>query len=202
MKLFAILNLLVTIFLILVTPLCASIWIGGRIRNSGILACAAACGIAVIVSGYELAGMISPGERFLYPGVWIGLCWLIGAEMPAKDSAISRILNVLTIGLLACQVVFLQIGVGVASNELATLYSKLLAAKSQTEFCAIYETFRRESWDQPNRAGLDVLLTNHASAPRLPYYIYLEKNVAAPIFQTTILRYSGPGDNEDLCKSP
>ena len=31
--------------------------------------------------------------------------------------------------------------------------------------------------------ALIVLLTNHASVPRLPYYIYLEKKVEAPIFR-------------------
>jgi hypothetical protein len=95
----------------------------------------------------------------------------------------------------------MQINVGAVSNDLAALFAKLQSANSQTEFCATYETYLRQSWDEPHRTGLDVLLTNHASAPRLPYYLYLENNVAAPIFQIGILNYSGNGDNEDLCKS-
>jgi hypothetical protein len=95
----------------------------------------------------------------------------------------------------------MQMNVGAVSNDLAALYSKLRSANSQTEFCATYETYFQQSWDKPHRTGLDVLLTNHASAPRLPYYLFLERKVDAPIFQMGILDYSGPGDNEDLCKS-
>jgi hypothetical protein len=202
MKLFALLNLLVTILMICVVPLCVLVALSGRWKNRGILACAIVCGVAVVVAGYAFAGMNSPGERFLYPAVWIGLCWLIGNGLPVNDTLVSRGLTAVLIVLLACQIAFLQINVSAVSNELEALYSKLRAAGSQTEFCAIYETYRKQSGDLPHRTGLDVLLTNHASAPRLPYYIYLERNVQAPIFQITILNYTGPGDNEDLCKSP
>jgi len=200
MKLFALLNLAVTILLLGVLPFCVFVWVSGQSENRGILASAVSCGVAVVVTGYEFAGMISPGERFLYPAVWIGLCWLVGTGWPVKSSLASRTLTIMLSGLLICQIVFTQIDVGVVSNELAALHSKLRAANSQAEFCSIYESYRLQSWDAPNRNGLDVLLTNHASAPRLPYYIYLEKNVEAPIFQISILNYAGPGDNDDLCK--
>ena len=95
----------------------------------------------------------------------------------------------------------MQIYVGSVSNDLAALFSKLRSADSQTEFCATYERYLSQSWDQPHRSGLDVLLTNHPSTPRLPYYLYVERKVEAPIFQMGILDYSGQGDNEDLCKS-
>ena len=202
MKVFALLNLIVAIALTLVVPLCLLSWIRMRPRYFGVLASAVVCGIAVTAFGYEFEGMISPGERFLYPAVWIGLCWLIGAQLPSRVSGFSRALTLGVIALLACQIVFMQINVGAVSNDLAALYSKLRSADSRTEFCATYETYLRQSWDQPHRTGLDVFLTNHASAPRLPYYLYVERNVEAPIFQMGILDYSGPGDNEDLCKMP
>jgi hypothetical protein len=202
MKVFALLNLAVAILLTLVVWLCLLSWGKVRPRNFGVLASAVVCGVAVIASGYEFEGMISPGERFLYPAVWIGLCWLIGAQLPGRVSAVSRALTIGILGLLACQIVFMQINVGAVSNDLAALFSKLRSANSQTEFCATYETYRRQSWDEPHRTGLDVFLTNHASAPRLPYYLYLERKVEAPIFQMGILDYTGPGDNEDLCKQP
>jgi hypothetical protein len=85
------------------------------------------------------------------------------------------------------------------SNDLATLYSKLRSANSRTEFCEIYETYRRQSWDSPHRTGLDILLTNQASAPRLPYYFYLYDKAEPPINQISILDYNGHGDKEDLC---
>ncbi len=93
------------------------------------------------------------------------------------------------------------INVRAVSNDLASLYSNLQSSTSRAEFCDTYETYLQKSWDKPHRAGLDVLLTNHASAPRLPYYLYLQKQVEAPIFQTDILNYTGNGNNEDLCKS-
>ena len=110
----------------------------------------------------------------------------------------SQGLTVVLMGLLACQMLFLQINVGAVSNRLAALYSKLRSANSRTEFCAIYETYARQSWEEPHRTGLDLLLSNQPSAPRLPYYLYLEEKVEAPIFQQGILSYKGPGDNEDL----
>jgi hypothetical protein len=201
MKVFASLNLVVAIALTLVVPLCVLAWVRMRPRYIGVLASAVVCGIAVIASGYEFEGMISPGERFLYPALWIGLCWLMGAQLPGRVSGFTRALTIGVVALLACQIVFMQINVGALSNDLAALFSKLRSADSPTEFCAIYETYLRQSWDKPHRTGLDVLLTNHASAPRLPYYLYLERKVEAPIFQMGILDYSGRGDNEDLCKS-
>jgi hypothetical protein len=202
MKVFALLNLAVAILLTLVVSLCLLSWGKVHPRNFGVLASAVVCGVAVIASGYEFEGMISPGERFLYPAVWIGLCWLIGAQLPGRVSAVSRALTVGILGLLACQIVFMQINVGAVSNDLAALFSKLRSANSPSEFRAIYEPYFRQSWDKPHRTGLDVLLTNHASAPRLPYYLYLERKVEAPIFQMGILDYTGQGDNEDLCKQP
>lgn len=201
MKVFALVNLVVAIALTLVVPICVTSWIKVRPRYFGVLASAVVCGIAVIATGYEFEGMLSPGERFLYPAVWIGLCWLIGAQLPGCASRANRVLTVCMIALLACQIAFMQINVGAVSNDLAALYSKLRSANSQTEFCATYETYFQQSWDKPHRTGLDVLLTNHASAPRLPYYLFLERKVDAPIFQMGILDYSGPGDNENLCKS-
>jgi hypothetical protein len=201
MKVFAILNLIVTIAVTLAVPICILSWVTKRARNFGVLASAIVCAVAVIATGYQFEGIISPGERFLYPAVWIGLCWLVGAESPGQDSAASRGLTVGVVALLACQIVFMQINVAAVSNELSALFSNLRSANSRSEFCATYETWSRQSWDEPHRTGLDVLLTNHASAPRLPYYIYLERKVEAPIFQTGILNYTGQGDNEDLCES-
>ena len=200
MQLFALLNLFVALALSLVVPICIALWSSGRAKNRGVLACAIVCGLAVIVTGYEFSGMISPGERFLYPAVWLGLTWLIGERVPSEGSVLSHSVAAVSVGLIALQIIFTQINVGNVSNQLEALYSKLRSAHSHTELCATYETYLQQSWDQPHRNGLDVLLTNHASAPRLPYYIYLEQGTAAPIFQTGILNYTGPGDNEDLCK--
>ena len=201
MKVFAILNLIVALVLTLVVPLCMLSPIKLRTRHSGVLASAIVCGVAVIAAGYEFEGMISPGERFLYPAVWIGLCWLIGTRSFDRVSVGGRVLTVSLIALLTCQILFLQINVGAVSNDLTALYSRLRSAGSHAEMCAVYETYRQQSWDQPHRSGSDVLLTNHASVPRLPYYLYMENKAEAPIFQMGILSYTGPGDNEDLCKS-
>jgi hypothetical protein len=200
MKVFALLNLLITVLLILVLPLSALLWAKGRVHNRGVLACAFVCAFAVIVSPYAFAGIITPGERFLYPAVWIGLCSLAGERLPDSKSLINRTVTLTLVSLLACQAFFLQIYVGAVSNDLATLYAKLRAANSQAEFCAIYVPYVQQSWDLPHRIGFDLLLTNHASVPRLPYYLYIERNLEAPIFQTGIIEYKGHEGNEDSCK--
>jgi len=200
MKAFALLNLLVAIGLISILPLCALLLARGRSQNRGVLACAFVCALAIIASPYAFGGLIAPGERFIYPAVWLGLCWLSASWIPAESSRVSRSLTAIVVGSIACQVIFMQIYVGKVSNELAALYSKLRATNSQPEFCAIYEPYVEQSWDLPNRTGFDLLLTNHASVPRLPYYLYIERNLEAPIFQTGILDYRGHGGNEDFCK--
>ena len=200
MKLFALLNLIVTIAMTLILPFCAFEWARARKPHLGVLACAVACAIASVASGYSYAGIISPGERFLYPAVWIGMCWLIGADLPREDSALSRGLAVILVILMACQIVFLQLSVATASNGLDALYTELRSAKSQTEFCDVYETYMRQSFEKPHRTGLDLFLTSHASVPRLPYYLYLEKKLAPPIFPTGILNYSGQGDSQYFCE--
>jgi hypothetical protein len=202
MKAFAILNLAVAVALTLVIPLCIWAWTNTSTKYPGVLASAVVCGLAVIAAGYEFEGMVSPGERFIYPALWLGLCWLIGVDLPSRVSATSRIPTVGLLSLLAVQIVFMLTNVRAVSNDLAALYSRLQSASSRTEFCDTYETYLQQSWDKSHRTGLDVLLTNHASAPRLPYYLYLQKQAEAPIFQTSILNYTGNGDNEDLCKSP
>jgi hypothetical protein len=128
------------------------------------------------------------------------LCWLVAADLPRENSRSSQALAAVLGVLLACQIVFLQINVAKVSNELAMLYSKLQSANSQTELCDIYEAYVRHSFEQPHRTGLDRFLTNHASVPRLPYYIFLEKKVEAPIFPTGILNYNGHA--KDLCEPP
>jgi hypothetical protein len=193
------LNLLVTGFLTLVIPACLVFWISGHSRNRGVLAAGTACLVAAIASGYAVFGLTSPGERFLYPAVWIGLCWLIGERIPGEGSLTSRFLTLVSVVLIAGQIVFLQINVAKASNGLAALYGKLRAAKSQSEFCDIYQSYVRQSWDEQHRRGFDLLLTNHASAPRLPYYLYLERREDVPIFETSILNYSG--DSKAFCGS-
>jgi hypothetical protein len=194
----ALLNLLVTGLLTLVVPACLLFWTNGHSRNRGVLAAAVGCLVAVIASGYAVSGLTSPGERFLYPAIWIGMCWLIGESLPHKGSFVNRSLTLLSVLLIAGQIVFLQINVAKASNGLAVLYDELRAAKSHAEFCDTYESYIRESWDKPHRRGFDLLLTNHASAPRLPYYLCLERNEDAPIFATSILNYSG--DRKAFCE--
>ncbi len=201
MKFFALLNLFVAITLTLVLPICAAVWVRGRTENRGVFACAIVCAVAVIVCGYEFSGMISPGERFFYPAIWLGLTWLLGQGLPEQKSALSTGVAVVAVVLVAVQIAFMQVRVGAVSEQLEGLYSELRSAHSQAELCSTYETYVRQSWDQPHRTGLDVLLTNHASAPRMPYYIYVERNIEAPIFQIGILNYAGHGNNEDLCKS-
>jgi len=202
MKVFALLNLFVTIAMTLILPFCAFEWARARKRYTGVLACAIVCASAAVAAGYAFGGIISPGERFLYPAVWIGLCWLIGIGSPRENSALSRGLAIVVVALLACQIIFLQFSVAKASNEIDALYAKLRSAKSQTEFCEVYELYMRQSFEKPHRTGLDRFLTSHSSIPRLPYYLYLEKKLEPPIFPTGILNYSDQGSTQYFCEPP
>jgi hypothetical protein len=193
----AVVDLLTCLAMLLLVFVTAAVWIRRRV-NTPLFACSIACFAAFLATGYSFEGMISPGERFLYPSVWLALCWWM-AFRPEPRFVAGFMKGVLILAIVA-QTLFLDIYIGMTSTRLANLDTAFRSAKSHSEFCSIYKKYVSESWEKPNRVGLDRLLTNHSSVPRLPYYDYIESGEAAPIFQVGILRFSGPGDNEDLCK--
>ena len=161
---------------------------------------ATVCFAGFIGAGYSFMGWIGPGERFIYPAAWFALCWL-GAAWAGRERAIPmRALGVGLVTLLVGQMIYLDTGVATVSRQLAVLNARLNRASSQSEFCATYEAALEQGAQQPHRKGLDRFLNNVSPVLRLPYYGYLERGEAAPIFQVGLFKYDGPGNNENLCK--
>ena len=198
-KIAAVANLAICVAFALLWPACAFIWIRGGRQRSVVLLAALGCLAAVFAGGYSFAGMVSPGERFLYPAGWLALCWLAANWGALENFRIAKALTALIFALVVAQGAYLDVYGAMVSDRLQSLYAQLRAAKTQAEFCAIYDDSVSRSWDVPHRRGLDRFLTNHASAPRLPYYMFIEDRVTAPIFQIGVLSYDGPGSGESLC---
>ena len=199
MKLGAVLDVIALAGVVALWAVCATRWIGGHRAASVVLASSAACLVASVVTGYALYGWVGPGERFFYPAAGFALCWLGGNWQPSEYRAISRAIAGALVALLIAQGIFFDHWVGMVADRLGDLYVELRATRSRDEFCDVYRQFASRSWEEPHRRGLDRFLTSHASAPRLPYYMFIEDRVTAPIFQVGVLSYDGPGSGDNLC---
>jgi hypothetical protein len=178
-------------------PACLALWLRGRRKQMTLLLFAVVFLAGFFATGFAFAGMVSPGERFLYPAAWLALCWL-GANWVPRG-AVAQVLTACVLVLLAAQAVFLDVYVGRVASRLDSVYAELRAAPDRAEFCRIYESYLVREQTTAHRGGLDRFLTNHASVIRLPYYLYIERGTSAPIFQIGIFTYDGPGTGENLC---
>jgi hypothetical protein len=200
MKAAAVADLLASLAALALWPLCLAQWLRGRREHGAVLLAAALSLGAFAAGGFAVAGWVGPGERFLYPAAALALCWLGASSPPRRGSIGARAVTGAALALLLAQALFIDVYVGGVSQGLAAVYARLGAARSRAEFCEIYESYRALETPPAHRAGLDRLLTPHASVIRLPYYLFIQRDVPAPIFATGILRYEGPGDNENLCR--
>jgi len=199
MRLAAILDLAAAAFIGMMWAFCAAAWVRGRRENASVLAAAAVFAVGFPVAGFELAGTYDPGGRFLYPAAWLAMCWLGAGARVRESKLLARSATVGLVGLLAAQCAFLDVYAAGVSYHLAGVYRQLRDAPTRAEFCEIYDSYRKDEEPKPHRTGLDRFLTNHSTVVRLPYYLYAERGETAPIFQTGIFSYNGPGNNEDLC---
>ncbi|MGA7871240.1 MAG: hypothetical protein WCA22_10105 [Candidatus Binatus sp.] len=178
----------------------AAIWFGRRGYLPAMVA-AATCLFCFVATGFQFAEMISPGERFAYPALWLAICWLGSQWDPSEYPLISLLGRSLMCSLLIGQAIYLDVCVGTVSSRLGDLYAQLSATQSHGEFCSIYEAYRVESNDPAHRRGLNRFVTNHPTAPHVPYYIYAERGTESIISGSSMVRYYlGDGDRDDLCR--
>jgi hypothetical protein len=196
----AVLDLLTAITIVGIWTMCALVWIRGQRRDEIVLVAAAALAAGFLAGGSGSAGLVNPGERFLYPATWLALCWLGGAWQTGPFPRGAHLARAALCALLVAQAIFLDLYAGAAARGLEDLYAQLRAAPSRQAFCSTYEDYRRRSYGTSGRRGLDRFLPDHGTSARLPYYMYIEDRAVAPIFTSGIFKYDGPGDNEDLCK--
>ena len=153
------------------------------------------CIVAYGAGGRSIFGVFG-AERFGYPAAWLAMSWAAARWKPAGARALGIAMSLL----LAIQICALNVQVRSASSGLTTVYDKLKAAGSHSEFCSIYETYYKQTWAEPKRPGFERFLPNHQNTVRLPYYLDIERGASAPIFDAGIFNYRGPGNPSELCQ--
>lgn len=177
---------------------CAVRWFRGTRDHAACILAALLCLAGYLLGGYAIAGVFG-AERLAYPAAWLVLAWLAGNWTPARESA--RLAAICVIGAaLAIQCVYVDRAVGQVCDRLAQTYDRFAQAPSREDFCSIYEPYFQQSWGGQHRSGLERFVPDHASVIRLPYYLYIARGETAPIFDAGMFSYSGPGDNNNLCR--
>ncbi len=169
-----------------------------RGREQAVALCAAYFALAYVAAGYTFGGSFT-GERFPLPALLFACCWL--ASLPALTTGrLAMVLKLFFVGIIAVQALWLDTFAAEAAGRLAVVYSEMQAASDSSTLCSGYERYFASSWPAQGRQGLARFLPNAAGVVRLPYYIYIERNISAPIFPVALLHYEGPGNYNNLCE--
>lgn len=145
------------------------------------------CFFLFLLLPQELAGVVRPGERFLYPMLWLVFAHL-GAVLSLRRSAwISRTPIVLCLFLILLQGLYLGHHVRRVAAGAEAVYETLIAADLGGEFEVVYESHFDYEDEVPRKALLPPTFATHSPLIRLPYYLYIEQGSHAPIFPTGIL---------------
>ena len=195
----AILSLFVCGLIVAIWLVCAGSWLTRRRARAGIFAAASICLAGVVLAGFAFAGWVSPGERLLYPAAWLAMAWLGLQICPREYRRLRGAAMIVLTGLIVLQCILIDTYGRAASLEFGRAYRRLAAAESRDAFCKIYQDYVTSEQIQQHRKGLDKFLTGHSGFMRLPYYLFIERDQGAPIFQNGIFNYDGPGNNENLC---
>ena len=169
-----------------------------RGREQVVALCGACLALAYVAAGYHFGGG-NTGERFLMPGLWFACCWLTSLQVLRVGKA-AMLLRLFLVGMVAAQVLWLDTVAAEAAGRLDAAYHEMSAAPDRISFCASYARYFGASWPAHGQQGLGRFLANVPVVVRLPYYIYIEKNVSATVFPVALLRYEGPGDYNNLCE--
>ena len=105
-------------------------------------------------------------------------------------------------GLIVMQCLWLNYTVSGVSTQLNGVFGQLRTAKKQSEqqFCSVYEDYYQRSEQRHHRPIVQALIPNIRPTVRLPYYLFIEDNAAAPIFRTGLIHFSGKGSYDNLCE--
>jgi len=199
LKAFAALNLL-----------CAAIALGaiayafkGVFSSTGvervIASCAIIFAVAFVASGWMFASG-STGERFPIPAVMFACCWMTSRRLwsVGKPAVVLRLLLIMLVG---AQMLWLDTVAARAATRLNSVYAEMRTASDHGSLCTVYQRYFDASWTPSKRSGISRFLPSAAAAIRIPYFIYMEQDVSAPIFPVGLLHYEGSGSYSNLCEN-
>jgi len=202
MSLAAVANIVACLVTLAVWIWCAISWLMADAKDTRrpIALAAIVCIAAFLTTGFAIGDWVGPGERFMYPATWLALAWLASRSSPPRYDRNARFAGYVLFSVIIAQAIYVNAVVSrTVGNGLSDAYRDFAAAKSEGELCDRYRKLAQESFGPPHRRGLAPFIPNHPAVVRMPYYLYIDRDVAAPIFQVGLFAYSGPGDNENLC---
>lgn len=179
--------------------------------NAALLECfsRASIGYLIIfaVSPCNVAQVVDPGQRFIYPALWLALSMLASKPNPLKISPsppdnkieksqcsqrgklVAKVLKVVLVILLVVQAMYLHTYVRHISKDMNRLWEAMKSVDLGNEFDVIYEhIFDYEEEFNQSLTNLRLLrLPSHSPLDRIHYYLSIEKRAHARIFQTGML---------------
>jgi len=171
-------------------------------RTRLIVSAAAGYAVLAVVSGYRVA-MGNIGERFIYPALWLMVCWLGSVPEASLRGLRWPMFRRAAAALVVVQCIWLNCYVVGESRELSGEFEQLRSAKekSNREFCALYEEqcLRERQIHRGNLLRLTLPIVWPTG--RLPYYLFIHENLAGPIFPTGMLSFAAKGNYDDVCEA-
>jgi len=167
-------------------------------RRSLIARCAGCFILAYVAAGYNV-GLGNTGERFLIPALLLSCCWLTSRRaLTAGETAM--LLRLSLVGMVAAQLLWLDTVAAQAAGRLEGVYREMRTAWEGDSLCSTYARYFDASWPTPGRRDMGRFLPDAAVTIRIPYYIYIENDVSAPVLPFGPLHYQGSGNYSNLCE--
>ncbi|MBN1824490.1 MAG: hypothetical protein JW803_09240 [Endomicrobiales bacterium] len=145
---------------------------------------------AVYFSPAFYKGMSTPGERFIFPLMWLALAHLVeDVNLARLSDRVNAALKASVFGLIALQYVFLFSYGGYVSKEISKTVEVMRSRNAGREFGAVSEVYFDYGGRYVPPAYSPYLSLLHYPMIRLPYYLSIDLKRPAPIFNTGMLYY-------------
>ena len=144
------------------------------------------------ISPLYFVGILNPGQRFLYPALWMIFACVAPLFNSKINPKIGQALKITILVVFIFEAVFLFTYVGAISERMEKVYMELKRNKLGDNFYVIDESsFDYENYLQPDHQAYQLLslLPYHHPLIRLRYYINIEERTFAPIIPSGMLSY-------------
>lgn len=149
------------------------------------------------ISPLCFVGIVDPGQRFLYPALWMILACIAPLFNSKINPKIGQALKIIILVVFIFEAVFLFTYVGAISKRMEKVYMELKQNKLGDNFYVINESsFDYENYLQPDHQAYHLLPLSplplspyHLPLIRLRYYINIEERTFAPIILRGMLSY-------------
>ncbi len=138
-------------------------------------------------SPQRVAGMVRPGQRFLYPALWLIFTCAAAHIRFRRTTALQHVVMAAFVVVFTLVMLCIFISTADISREMNIMYKALKPVALEGEVAVIDESHFNYGgqFERPN--PVPRILPSHAPLARLPYYGAIKKNQPLDIFQTGII---------------